>query len=137
MKKWIYLILALAVIGAGVGYYLYNKPVQKLDSVTADATISAPDLVAAFETDEAAANALYLDKVVQVSGKVASATKDESGDVKLTLETGSPLSGVMCELDMSASTARADFQTGEEVTFKGSCTGFLSDVVLVRCVEVK
>lgn len=136
MKKVLITLLSLAAIGMGVGYLIYNKPFEDMNRAKADATLSASELFTAFESDEAAANEQYLDKVVQVSGTVREASTDASGIISITLESGNELAGVICQLDNLSEHPRKEFKPGEQITIKGVCTGMLMDVVLVRCVLV-
>ena len=72
------LIVAIVLIG-GIfyGYYLYNKPRATAGSSRTDVTIDARTLYGAFEQDEPRANSLYLNKMIEVKGKVQSV--DTSG----------------------------------------------------------
>jgi hypothetical protein len=47
------------------------------------------------------------------------------------LNTGDPLFGVACTLNLQEKTVRP-VQPGEKITVKGICTGYLSDVVLTN-----
>jgi hypothetical protein len=135
MKKILLFLLVLAAIGVGVGLMMYNKPHENMQSAKADLAVQAEALFAEFSTDEAAANEKYLNKIVAVNGTVADATKDDKGNTSVQLESGDMLFGVKCELDPLSKHKRTEFQKGEKVTLKGVCTGYLSDVVMVRCVE--
>ena len=134
--RYLKYVLLLAIAGSAVGFYLWNKPHQNMEKAAADITIEAAELFAAFDTDETAANTEYLDKVIQISGTVRSSSHNEEGDVKVTLDSGDEMFGVICELDELTEHTRTTFDPGEKVTMKGKCTGKLMDVVLVRCVEV-
>lgn len=134
MKKILIALLVLAIIGAGYGYYMYNKPVESLESKNADVTISADELIQAYEADESAANKKYLGKVVLVTGTVSGVTTEE-GKKKLILETSDPISSVICELEENKETS--SFNAGDQVKVKGLCSGYLSDVILVQSVIVK
>ncbi|MCO6476016.1 MAG: hypothetical protein J5I94_05305 [Phaeodactylibacter sp.] len=136
MKKLLGIGLLLALVGLGVGYFMYNKPHQNMEKAEADVSLQASELFSAFESDEGSANEKYLDKVIQVTGTVKEVSTDEEGNVSLTLDSGNGLFGVICQLDNLAEHERTDFQPGEQVTLKGKCTGMLMDVVLVRCVVV-
>jgi hypothetical protein len=129
--------LLLALIGAGIGVYLWNKPFENMDSAKTDVELSASELFTAFADNEAQANEAYLDKVIAVTGKVREVTNSPEGITKVTLDSGDEMFGVICQLDELSDHQRTDFQPGESVTFKGKCTGMLMDVVLVRCVEVE
>lgn len=136
MKKLLLFGGLLALIGAAVGFYLYNKPHQDIRSAPAAYTLTATDLFAAYEASEEEANKLYLGKIIQVSGTVQEVKQDEEGKTGITLEGGGMMFGVICKLDDFSKHQRTVFQPGEQVTFKGECSGMLMDVVLVRCVEM-
>jgi len=135
MKRILLALLALALIGAGVGYYMWNKPHQDMAAAKTDLAIDATALFAEYNADETSCNAKYLEKVIAVSGKVKEVTNDE-GNVKVSLETGGDF-GVRCLLSTTSSHARTEFSPGEAVTFKGTCNGLNFDVELSNCVEIK
>jgi len=136
MKKYIKYILLLALIGGALGFYMYNKPHKSISKAKTDIELSANQLFSDFENNEVEANTKYLDKVMEVEGMVKEITKDENGMTSITLEAGSEMFGVICQMDDLSKHKRTDFEEGEKVKFKGICTGVLMDVVLVRCVEV-
>ena len=132
MKKWILASLAITlIIGVGVGYYLYNKPLESMAGKKAEVALSATDLYAAFDLDEQAANAKYLGKVIEVSGTVVSVSAGDDGTPSVLLDSGGAMGGVICRMDASLATA---FQEGQQITLRGECTGKLLDVELARCV---
>ena len=134
MKKFFVPVLLLVLVGAGLAYYMYNKPVESLDKKKADVEISAEQLLADYEANEQAANEKYLGKVVAVTGKVVEVTTEE-GKSKIHLETSNPISVVITELEEGNNTE--GLQAGDQAKVKGMCSGYLSDVVLVRSTVVK
>ena len=124
------MILAVAVviaIVASTGYYLYNKPVHSVANLAAQA-VSATDLFKDFSTNEQMANQSFLNKAVQVSGKVLEVSQNQNRQIQVILDAGDPMFGIACTLeDTNVSVKR-----GDQVTIKGICTGFLNDVVLTR-----
>jgi tRNA_anti-like len=134
MKKIVLIILVLGVIGAGTGYYLYNKPVASLENKKADAVVTADQLIAAYEADEKAADAMYLGKVIEVSGKVSAVT-EENGINKVQIETGNPMSLIICEMEQGVDAGT--MKPGDVTNIKGLCSGYLSDVILVQSTFVK
>ena len=134
MKRLLGIGLLLALLGLGVGYFMYNKPHQNMDKAKVDVALEASELFTAFETNEAEANEKYLDKIIKVSGTVKEVSTDDKGNISVTLESGSEMFGVICQMDDLTEHAKTNFEPGEQVTFKGVCTGMLMDVVLVRCV---
>ena len=135
MKKILGIIALLGILAAGVGYYMYNKPTESLADVKPAFTASADALFTEYESDETTANKKYLDKTIEVTGKVMSVNADTSG-LAITLETSSGMFGVICKLE-DKHVEESAYQAGQKVKMKGQCTGYLMDVVLVRCVEVK
>jgi hypothetical protein len=136
MKKYIIILGVVLLTVCVFGYFQYNKPHEDINSAASDLKIEAPELFTEFETDEATANTKYLDKIVEVSGVVREVSPDEEGQLSVTLDSGSDLFGVICQLDNLTEQKKTDFKVGEEVTLKGICTGMLMDVVLVRCVAI-
>jgi hypothetical protein len=134
MKK-ILIVTAVLVLAAAIyGYFEFNREEEVLSDVKSDITISANELLTAFQTDEASANTKYNDKVVEVSGEVIQAD-GQDGKTIVRLNAGDSMAGVTCELDDKATHKRTEFKQGDQVTFKCTCSGYLMDVVLNRCVE--
>lgn len=130
--KALKILLLLGVLGVAVGYYYYNKPTESLKDAPAELCVSADSLFAMYESDETASNAKFLDKVIEVDGKIQAVNTDTSG-LSLTLLTSSGMFGVICKLE-DKSTPETQFSIGQQVRIKGQCTGYLMDVVLIRCV---
>jgi hypothetical protein len=135
-KKIALAALAATLIGMSVAYYLWNKPHENIGAAQPDLSISAVELFTAFETDENAANATYLDKLVEVAGTVAESGTNEDGSARVVLETGG-MFGVACSLDPLTKHPRTVFSVGEPIRLKGKCSGYNLDVQLDRCVEIR
>lgn len=135
MKKVLLIVLIVGLAVAVTGLYYYNKPIESLKNSPAAFQLSADSLFAAYEEDESAANALYLDKTIEVSGKILAINTDTSG-ISLTLRTNSEMFGVICKLE-DKSVPESNFSVGQPIRLKGQCTGYLMDVVLVRCSVVE
>jgi hypothetical protein len=144
MKRIVVVLLVIIVLAAAFyGYKLYTGKVPSLTEVKADVSISATDLIGAFEKDSASANKQYLGKILEVSGNVKSVEK-ESATVSLGLSEGN--SSVRCSVDSAFVKDIESLNPGSAITIKGNCTGFMpdetglglgSDVVLNRCVFEK
>ncbi len=132
MKRLIFLLLAILLL-AGAAYYFYGEFNRELEGAgKADYTLNCAALFSEFETDEKAANGKYLDKVVEVSGTVQDVSKNKEGKVTVTMD-GGMMFGVTCEMFDNESINK--YKKGQKIKLKGICTGYLSDVVLVRCVD--
>ena len=136
MKKILISLVVLALIGGAYAYYQFNRGQESMDSVKSELSTSAAEIYQAFGNDETTANTKYLGKTMTVKGKVSSTTTEE-GVVSVTLFADSETGGVICKLDPLTQHAKTNFAEGEEVSFKGICTGYLMDVVLERCVVEK
>lgn len=137
MKKIILSVLLLAFIGAASTYYyafVYSKN-RKFDMVNAEAmTIDANTLVKVFQENETEANQNYLDKVLLISGTISATDQTQTGERTLTLSSDDPFAGVMVTLD---STEASAVNINDNISVKGFCKGFLSDVVITSAIVVK
>ncbi len=138
MKKILIGLLLTAVLGGGLGYYMWNKPPESMANRKSDMGLAAGDLYTAFQKDEAAANAQYVGKIIVINGTVKE-SRTVDGVHKLALETGSPDALINCELDNQTQHARTQFNLGEKVKIKGECAGADLDgsVQLSHCAEEK
>lgn len=125
-----YIILAAVLIGGLIAYNMYNKSHVETKDATSDIVISPKELLDAYELDEAAADAKYLDKIIEVKGTVKTINQVDKGG-SLTLDTGNDMSSIICEFETVD--AYANVKVGDQVTVKGFCSGKLMDIVLVRC----
>lgn len=139
-RKHLIVITAVVVllVGAIYGYLEFNRGVAGTASLPVQEKVTAGELLADFQTDEAAANQRYVgmtEQVVQVSGTIRSMEPLGTGVTNVVLETGDDLAGIVCEFQDEE--VPTDWRSGADVTIKGICTGLLMDVVLVRCVAVE
>ena len=126
MKKIIIALFLLALIAAGIGAYLWNKPHRTADDEKPFATVTSSQLFTEFASDEAATWAKYKDKVIQISGEVETTSTDASGNTQIVLKTDTEMSTVSVTL-MAGATAPA-VQSGTMIEVKGICNGFLNDI---------
>ncbi len=131
-KSYIIIILLLILSVVWVVFRMYNKPHRDPLSESS-IKISATELFRSYESDEATANGLYLDKVVEITGKIAEITTNQEMIPIVALETENPMFGIRCT--MVGPTINA--KPGDSVTIKGICTGYLSDVVIIKSTIVE
>lgn len=130
--KYIPVILFVALIGAFIIWrYAFRESGMNVSSEKPDYTLTSSGLLQSFETDENAANALYLAKILLVSGTVESVSSDSLG-ISVYLKEGDAIAGVICSFEKE-SIDTALIRKGIRVNIKGICTGYLMDVVLNRC----
>ncbi len=138
MRKWKLIAVVLALVlaaGAVVAYLEWNRTPPQAAGEKAAETVKAEDLFKAYTDDEAAANARFNDKVVQVNGTVREVNGGENGaPVNVLLETGDPLGAVVCEFGPGT---ELTVSAGDAVSVKGFCAGYNLDVLLQRCAIVE
>lgn len=141
-KKIVSIVLILLLVAAVGGWYAYteyNRPLANMTEAKAEVTISAIDLISAFDKDPISANQLYIDKIIEVEGILKEATADDQGLYTLALGDESAMSSVRCSIDSASTATAAQIKKGDFVKIKGVCSGFTadellgSDVTLVRC----
>lgn len=133
MKRVLIALLILALIAGGIAYYQFNRTVPSLEEVEADYEMTADELYHAFDTNEKEALEKFEGKVILLSGKIIEVKKSEKGN-NLTLEAeGAMLGGVNCSFDQ----LNANLETGQSVSLKGRCQGYLMNVILNNCVLVE
>jgi len=119
----------------GVWSWVFKKSDISVGTKKADIEIEAGALVKNFETDENTANAKYLNKVIRVTG-VVDKVVEGSNDVSVYLKKKDESSGINCSFDKSVF-KKISCKTGNLVSIKGVCSGYLMDVVLNKCAMEK
>ena len=139
MKKWQRILLGIVIVGLlgfgimkGYLYYLKNKPHRDVVQESG-IKVTAQQIFDEFTNNEQAANAKYLNKAVEVTGEVAEVKKNQSGKTVVILKTSDIVFGVNCTFKEDP----GPIQAGDTITFKGICTGLVSDVVVNEGVLVK
>jgi hypothetical protein len=125
----LFLVLITALY---VWFFIWNKPQTNIKNATAIKT-EARELFTQYTANEKTANANYIDKILEVTGTAGTVSKNAEGLDVVFLLSGDPMFGVICTMEEQ----NTGIKTGDVVTLKGICTGFLTDVVLIRCYKIK
>lgn len=134
-RKYYFILAGLLFIGAAISYKMYNKPHKDLGSEDADFKITAAQLAAEFEMDEAAADAKFLNKIIELSGTLA-AINEVEGKTIWVVDTGNPMSSIQCEMDSRfIKDVSGKIKPGDEVIVQGMCSGKLMDIILSQAVS--
>ncbi len=130
MTNWKKITLVLVLIGAVTGgimvYRIFTKPHRDVTTEKA-VSISAQAIFDAFKNDEAAANKLYLDKAIQLSGEVLDISNNQEGKTVVNFKTNDPLFVINCTFK----TNPGSLKPGDTINFKGICTGYIPDANVV------
>lgn len=133
MKKIALVILVLLLaVAAYVWFFVWNKPKTNVAGATAIKT-EAVALFNEYSTNEQAANQKYLEKILEVAGIVTSVNKNAEGQTVILLKTNDPMFGINCTMEEKDIVLKE----GDAVILKGICTGYLTDVVLIRCYQIQ
>ncbi|MDG1227633.1 MAG: hypothetical protein P8P15_06645 [Polaribacter sp.] len=134
MKKnrIVIVILIVGFVGVFVAYKMYNKPHVNVVETKSDITLSASKILNDFSTDENAANKLYLEKIIKINGTISELNIEKERGI-ITLKTRDNFGSVLCHLSEGGMKKMKSLKVGQTITLKGICTGFLMDVILVKC----
>lgn len=130
-------IIAIAVvlfifIAIFLAYKIANKSHLDVAKTLPEISVSASVLLEEFSNDEIVANNKYLDKIVQVNGKVLSKKIIEEKGV-IALQTNDDFGSILCHFSPESSDKFSNLELGQNIKIKGICTGFLMDVILIKC----
>ena len=115
---------------------LYNKPHLDIEKTKADIVVHVQNLLDEYKNDENFANGKYVDQVIQIKGEISEITI-ENGNSIITLKDSTTISSVMCHMSPEENLNVLKLKKEGEITIKGICTGYLLDVIMVRCILVQ
>jgi Tfp pilus assembly protein PilE len=132
--KVISVILVVCILATiGYGFFQFNRVNKDLQGAKADMALPATTLVKEYSANEAIANKKFLNKIINVKGKIHSIERDSLANVTIFFESDDPMSSVSCQLDKTHVDQVSKLHVGDSISVVGMCTGFLTDVVLTRC----
>jgi Ca2+/Na+ antiporter len=122
---WFGVVGALLSVSATV-FFVYNRKHEDV-SQKEGVKMTAQQLFDAFKVDENAANALYLDKAIELSGEILAVNTNQDGQVVVDIKTNDPFVVINCTFKTDPGTLAA----GQNITFKGFCRGYIPDANVV------
>lgn len=133
MKKIKIALVLILIIGA-VAYFLYQNASKEKDPTQTKDSVSIPvdSLCSAFATNEAKANEMYLDKVIDIKGKIAEIENNENR-YSLFFKNQDETMSISCEMDTTQNQLISNLKKGDEINIKGFCIGMLIDIELNKC----
>ena len=135
-KKYGWLIVLVILGVAAYAYREYTRKPADLDTVQAEASVDAAALVQLYEKDEQQANTLYLGKAIDVTGVVSEINNQKDTSVNIMLGNKDDMHRVSCLLNINQVDKVKNIQSGQKISLRGICTGYLLDVELNRCVII-
>jgi hypothetical protein len=134
VKVALFVVLFIAISAILAALIMYNKKHTDTARAKPDFVLTATSLQKEFEDNETTASARYINKILEVSGTIASVTQADSSNLNVSLKTGNDMSSVICTFH--SRTDDPKFNEGDEITLRGECSGFLMDVLLNNCAAV-
>ncbi|MES1224258.1 MAG: hypothetical protein ABUT20_52675 [Bacteroidota bacterium] len=135
------IVLLLALTGAGIGYYLFNKGPVNVQGSNA-INIIAGDLYQAYISDSSAAQKKYTDKILLVSGEVHDISSNLQKKKIILLKGNTDGAYINCTMEENIE----NIHVTDKVNIQGICSGIgegdadlgiKGDVYLTRCYLVK
>jgi hypothetical protein len=126
MKAWLKwslgLIVLIGVFGGGFAWWVYHKPHRNINNEVA-VKVSAISLLDAFKQNEKTASALYNDKVLELTGIVKEASKNEAGKWVVNLENDAHTGSIT----VAFSALQDLLQPFDSIAYKGICAGYFPE----------
>ncbi len=129
-KKILYLFILILSIGVFV--LIFSNKEKNYANTKPSFVVNSNELINAYIQDEEKANALYTDKLIEISGTIKKINYlNQKSSIILNSDFND--SGIICELNNSESSKLSKLSKNRKVIVKGICKGFLKDVVLLNC----
>jgi hypothetical protein len=141
-KKWNkyrFLILATLITISMMtiyGYNEYNRGMPDTHQLKPSFKLNAEEILKQFEANEAETTIRYTEKTICVRG-IVGYTYFTDTSATVFLNGAGALASIICEFQKGSTKEVQNLKTGNTVTIKGICSGYLLDVVMVRCVVDK
>jgi hypothetical protein len=134
IKVALFFVIFIAIAAILAALYYYNLKATDMTKAKPDFIITASALQKAFEEDETRASVTYINKILEVTGNIASVKPADNSVVSISMVTGSEMSAVICTFP--AVSDPSVFRVGDQITIRGECSGFLMDVLLNNCALI-
>jgi len=132
--KFLYIgAIIMAIAGIFLYFYVFYSPKPDIYSEKVDQKLTAKELFNKFENNENQANTVFLDKVVEVTGTLSEIQKTQDNEIILILRDENEIFGVVCTM-LEKDQNLDKIKTGANLTIKGICKGYLTDVIINNCI---
>jgi len=134
-NKYTFISLFFIIIIIGLLFLLnqYNKPSVDVTNLDADLVINVDEILKDFQKDEEKANLKYTNNIIEVHGEISKISTVD-GNATITLKDNQFDSNVICNVQPQENKEVLQLKKGDQISLKGICTGYLLDVILVKCV---
>jgi hypothetical protein len=112
----------VVIAGAGFAWWIYHKPQRNINNEIAVKT-ETNALLDAFKQNEKTASTQYTDKVLELSGIVKEASKNEAGKWVVNIENATHTGSIT----VAFSALQDQVQPFDSITYKGICAGYFPE----------
>ena len=134
------LLISAVIIGAIAAYFIWANflktapSMRKLDTAF---QVEAVALYKEFDSNEATANAKYLNKIIEVTGVVANIEVSEDSKPIISLKTEG-FGVIKCTMESDLDDEElSEIQMNSTLVIKAECIGMLLDVLLNRAIIIE
>ncbi|MFT6873461.1 MAG: hypothetical protein ACJAVN_002481 [Roseivirga sp.] len=134
------LLIAAVIIGAIAAYFIWASflktapSMRKLDTAF---QVEAVALYKEFDSNEATANAKYLNKIIEVSGVVTNIEVSEDSKPIISLKTEG-FGVIKCTMESDLDDEElSEIRMNSTLVIKAECIGMLLDVLLNRSIIIE
>jgi hypothetical protein len=137
LKKMMITVLALAIIAAGIYWYVATDKFSDTRDIKAAFTVNAIEFIREFEKDEHGANRKYRDKIITVNGRVSEIeAADTTMNIKMVDTTSN--SFIIFAFQEQHLSEPKTVKVGDTVSIKGSFSaGIFSEIMEVVKIDFK
>jgi hypothetical protein len=147
IKLVLYIKLGLIAMVAIIVFFVFNKPHRDVAQTAPAFSLSATELFNNYDANEAASNKKYLDKVLQVEGKVLEIILENPAKPEAVFTTENAAGTVTCGFKPEELEKVKAIKIHSTITIKGECKGFNNsgdildllsekDVLFSKCIII-
>jgi hypothetical protein len=126
MKTWlkwaIGILILVAIAAGGFAWWIFHKPHRNINTEIA-VTIGTNDLLDAFKKNEKTASTKYTNKVLELTGIVKEASKNDAGNWVINIENSTQTGSIT----VAFSALQDTIQAFDSIAYKGICAGYFPD----------
>jgi uncharacterized membrane protein len=123
LKKLLITFLILAVIAAGIYWYVATEKFADTKGRKSAFTVDAVDFIREFRKDDSAANKKYREKIITINGRVSQLEAPDSSTINVKfIDTTTGDYAIFAFQEQYIEEARS-LKAGDSISIKGSCSG--------------
>ena len=126
MKTWLKwalgILILVAIAAGGFAWWIFHKPHRNINTEIA-VTIGTNDLLDAFKKNENTASTEYTNKVLELTGIVKEASKNDAGNWVINIENSTQTGSIT----VAFSALKDTIQAFDSIAYKGICAGYFPE----------